>query len=74
MRYNKNMQELMYINLYHYKTLSGKYIMKELNGQTKEYDGKTDKLIYEDEFIYDKRIIKKFKIKHLNGELIFEVN
>ena len=38
----------------------------------KAYDD--GKLIYEDEFIYDKRIIKKFKIKHLNGELIFEVN
>ena len=71
MRYNKNMQEILDINLYHYKTLSGKYIINELNGKTKEYDGKTDKLVFEGEYKDGKRN-GKGKEYDLDGILIFE--
>ena len=71
MKYNKNMQEILDINLYHYKTLSGKYIINELNGKTKEYDGKTDKLVFEGEYKDGKRN-GKGKEYDLYGILIFE--
>ena len=50
-RYNKNMQSKMNINLINYKTLSGRYIIFETKQKGKEYDSHNDKLIYEGEYL-----------------------
>ena len=38
-KYNKNMQNIMDINLINYKFYSRKYIMYDENGKGKEYNG-----------------------------------
>ena len=54
-RYNKNMQSKMNINLINYKTFSGRYIIFETKQKGKEYDSHNDKLIYEGEYLNGKR-------------------
>ena len=45
--YNKNYQKKLYINIDNYKKVSGKYIIGERNGEGKEYQANTNKLIFE---------------------------
>ena len=57
-RYNKNLQRKIDINLIDYKRYSGKYIIYETNKKGKEYDSylyKNDVLIYEGEYLNVKR-------------------
>ena len=54
-KYNKNMQNIMDINLINYKFYSRKYIIFEENGKGKEYDGYNDKLVFEGEYLNGKR-------------------
>ena len=50
-RYNKNMQNIININLINYKTFSGKYIEYESNengsGKGKEYNIFNDEIVFE---------------------------
>ena len=69
-KYNKNMQNIMDINLINYKFYSKKYIIFEENGKGKEYhkDGYT---IFEGEYLNGKRN-GKGKEFYNNGKLKFE--
>ena len=76
-KYNKNMQNIMDINLINYKFYSGKYIMYEENGKGKEYNGYDNSLEFEGEYLNGKRNGKgkeydwkgklKFEGEYLNG-------
>ena len=70
-KYNKNMQNIMDINLINYKFYSKKYIIFEENGKGKEYDKYNDKLKFEGEYLNGKRN-GKGKEYDKNGELVFE--
>ena len=77
-KYNKNMQNIMDINLINYKFYSKKYIIYEENGKGKEYNGYDDSLKFEGEYLNGKRNGKgkeydwdgqlKFEGEYLNGE------
>ena len=54
-KYNKNMQNIMDINLINYKFYSKKYIMYEENGKGKEYNGYDNRLEFEGEYLNGKR-------------------
>ena len=70
-KYNKNMQNIMDINLINYKFYSKKYIMYEENGKGKEYNGYDDSLEFEGEYLNGKRN-GKGKEYYYNGKLSFE--
>ena len=53
-KYNKNMQNIMDINLINYKFYSKKYIIYEENGKGKEYNGYDDSLKFEGEYLNGK--------------------
>ena len=69
-KFNKNLQNKLDINLIDYKHLSGKYIIYEVNGKGKEYiyDGK---LRFEGEYLNGKRN-GKGKEYNYYGKTIFE--
>ncbi len=76
LRYNKNFQNILNINIIDFKNLSEKYIIIERTGYGKEYDSHDDELLYEGEFINGKRNGKgkeyiydklKFEGQYLNG-------
>ena len=71
-KYNKSVQNKIDINLVNYKFLSGKYIIYESNNMVKEYDGYSDELIFEGEYINGKRNgkVKEYK----SGNQILKVN
>ena len=46
-RYNKNMQKNLEINITNYIHFKGNYIIYELNGKGKEFSGYDDKLMLE---------------------------
>ena len=54
-KYNKNMQNIMDINLTNYKFYGEKYVVYEENGKGKEYDGNYDILLFEGEYLNGKR-------------------
>ena len=70
-KYNKNMQNIMDINLINYKFYSKKYIIFEENGKGKEYDGYYNILLFEGEYLNGKRN-GKGKEFYYNGKLKFE--
>ena len=72
-KYNKNMQNIMDINLINYKFYTGKYLIYESNGIGKEYDGLYDEnpLVFEGEYLNGKRN-GKGKEYNFCGDLIFE--
>ena len=74
-KYNKKAKNLMDITLLNYKFLSGRCIVynngNNGNGKGKEYDGHTNKLIFEGEYLNKKRN-GKGKEYNLYGELIFD--
>ena len=55
LKYNKNLQNKIDINLINYKFFSRKYIIFEKNGIVKEYDKYDDNLILEGEYLNGKR-------------------
>ena len=70
-KYNKNMQNIMDMNLINYKFYSKKYIIFEENGKGKEYDGHYDILLFEGGYLNRKRN-GKGKEYDIDGNLIFE--
>jgi len=78
-KYNKNLQNKLDINLIDYKNLSGKYIVYEENGKGKEYNW-YGHLVFEGEYLNRKRNGKgkeyydndydklKFEGEYLNGK------
>ena len=68
-KYNKNLQNTLDIKLINYKFYKGTYIIYELNGKIKEYNGNTDKIKFEGEYLNGKRNGKEYDS---NGNLIFE--
>ena len=73
-KYNKNMQKILDINLINYKFFSKRYIIYEKNGKGKEYDKYSDKLLFEGEYINGKRNGKgiEYDYKDGNSYLKFE--
>jgi len=70
-KYNKNLQNDLDIDLIDYKNLSGKYIIYEENEKGKEYDYYNGKLIFEGEYL-NKNRNGKGKEYNYRGKLIFE--
>ena len=54
-KYSKNMQNRLEINIIHYKFFSGKYKIADKNGKGKEYNGSKDIIIFEGEYLNGKR-------------------
>ena len=54
-KYNKNIQNKIDLNIMNYKRFSGKYIIYESKNKGKEYNGYNDYLIYEGEYLNRKR-------------------
>jgi len=54
-KYNKNLQIKIGINILHYKVYSGRFIIYEAKGKGKEYNGYKDQLVYEGEFLNGER-------------------
>ena len=77
LRYNKNLQTKLDINIMNYKRFANKYIINEDN-VIKEYNIYTDKLLYEGEYLNGKRDGKgkeygqegtlQFEDEYLNGK------
>ena len=68
---NKNMQNVLKINLINYKLYRGTYIIYELNGKVKEYNEYRDKIVFEGEYLNGKRN-GKGKEYDFDGNLRFE--
>ena len=76
-KYNKTFQKFINISLNNYIHFLGKYIIKESNGEVKEYNY-NDELLYEGEYLNGKRNGKgkefykngkiQFECEYLNGE------
>ena len=69
-KYNKNLQNKLDLNIKHYQVFSGRYILYESKGIGKEYNAYTNELLYEGEYSNGKRN-GKGKVDY-NGELIYE--
>ena len=69
-KYNKNMQNILDINLINYKFFSDRYIIFEKNGKGKEYN-KSDTLVFEGEYLNGKRN-GKGKEYYFDGRIRFE--
>ena len=54
-RYNKSLQKKIDISLINYKIFSGRYIIYEINGIGKEYNGYNDILEFEGEYLNGER-------------------
>ena len=78
--YNKQIQNIIGVNIEDYKKMSGKYKIIEKNGFGKEYQLGTNILIFEGKYINGKRNGKvkeyndngnlRFEGEYLNGELV----
>ena len=71
LKYNKNLQNKLNINIINYKYYTGNYIIYESNKRGKEYKGYNDKLIYEGEYLKGERNGKGKEYDEL-GNIIFE--
>ena len=69
-KYNKQLQNVIDIELNNYKLFSGKYLIFEENGKGKEYSLINNDLIFEGEYINGKKNGKGKEYKY--GKLIFE--
>ena len=77
-KYNKKLQNIININIMHYKIFSKRYIIYEEKGKGKEYEYETDNLIFEGEYFngkrngkgkeYDKYNNKIFEVEYINGK------
>ena len=54
-KYNKNLQKIIDINIINYIHFRGRYIIYESNGIGKEYDGQYDALLFQGEYKNRKR-------------------
>ena len=72
LKYNKNLQKIMNINIINYITLSQKYIIYEIDGKGKEYNGYDDNLLFEGEYKNEKRNGKGIEYDGYNGTIMFE--
>ena len=54
-KYNKRLQNIINVNLDHYKLFSGKYTLYKGIGIWKEFNSSDDKLIYEGNFLNGQR-------------------
>ena len=70
-KYNKNLQNIIDINLINYKFFSGRYIIYEKDGKGKEYNGNSDILLFEGEYLNGERN-GKGKQFYFEGYLMFE--
>jgi len=70
-KYSKNIQDKININLINYKTLSGRYIIYEENNDVKEYSIHDNTLVYEGEYLKGKRNGKGREFNK-NGKIIYE--
>ena len=71
-KYNKNFQEILNINLTNYKILSGKYIQFENDGKVKEFNAYNDIMTFEGEYLNGKRHGKGNEYDDFYGYLIYE--
>ena len=69
--YNKNLQNKFQINLENYKNKSTRYIIKDPNGNTKEYLKEIKRIVYEGGYSKGKRNGKGKEFDHF-GDLTFE--
>ena len=69
LRYNKDLQKNININIMNYRHFKGRYIIYESKGIGKEYD-KNDILIYEGEYLNGEKHGKGKRYKDYN--IIFE--
>ena len=71
-KYNKNFQKILDIELINYKFYSGLYIIYEKDNKIgKLYDGYEDHLLYEGEFLHGKKNGKGKEIAYM-GNILFE--
>ena len=70
-KYSKEYLDLLNINIEHYKNLSGKIKIPQMNGYFKVYDLKTNYLLFEGQYLKDKKS-GKCKEYNIKGNLIFE--
>ena len=70
-RYNKQLQILILVNIENFKKLNGKYKKGEKNGKGKEYLVESNKLILEGEYLNGKRS-GKGKEYYEDGHLLYE--
>ena len=71
MKYSKEYLGLFNINIDHYKHLSGKIKITQIDGYCKVYDLKTNYLLFEGKYLKEKKS-GKCKEYNINGRLIFE--
>ena len=77
-KYNKDIQNLLEINIHDYRKMSGKYKINGINGKGKEYLLDINILIFEGEYKngrkngkgkeYDEKGRLKFEGDYINGE------
>ena len=53
--YNKELQNILLIDIEDYKIISGKYVIGEKNGKGREYILNTNRLIFEGEYLNRKK-------------------
>ena len=70
-KYYKSLQNKININIFNYKIYSRKYIIYGEKDYGKEYNAYTDELIFEGEYLNEKRN-RKGKEYDISGELMFE--
>ena len=71
-KYNKNLQKTIDINIINYKLFAGRYIIYETNKIGKEYEFYNDKLRFEGEYLNGERHGKGKEYSDLNGRISFE--
>ena len=71
-KYNKNIQNKININLHNYKIFSGRYIIYEDNNKAKEYSYFGNKLVFEGEYLKGKRNGKGREFNVYDGKIIYE--
>ena len=69
--HNKNIQNILNIDIIDFRLFSGKYIKYDEKGIIKEYNSTNDNLIYEGEYLNGKRH-GKGKEYNFDGKLLFE--
>ena len=69
--YNKQLQNILRINIQDYKNISGRYKIGEKNGKGSEYALNTNNLVFEGEYKNGKRNGKGKEFTHKN-KMIFE--
>ena len=70
-KYNKNIQNILHIELIDYKIISGKYSIFDKDGKGKEYNLTNNKLVFEGEYLNGKRNGKGIAY-YDNGNISFE--